>query len=222
MAVPKRKLSRSNTHAPPLAVEGDAGPARQDHRERQDRLQPPAPREGRRGLDRHAPVPGVQGPQGRGRLSSWLALRATRASRPDRARAVGDARGRDRPRAAAARTDPPLVRVRERRARRTTSASSSSATRSSGRPSRSCSTPRTPTSTRASWPSAAPASSRPSRSPRSRVGIGLGAHILLGRGEELTGGREKSSILADCVEAMIGAAYLSAGGRMPRPRSCCA
>jgi ribonuclease-3 len=43
------------------------------------------------------------------------------------------------------------------------------------------------------------------------VGIGLGAHILLGKGELLTGGREKSSILADCVEAVIGAAYLSRG-----------
>jgi ribonuclease-3 len=44
------------------------------------------------------------------------------------------------------------------------------------------------------------------------VGIDLGSHILLGRGEELTGGRQKSSILADCVEAVIGAAYLSLGG----------
>ena len=43
------------------------------------------------------------------------------------------------------------------------------------------------------------------------VGIGLGAHILLGKGELLTGGREKSSILADCVEAVIGATYLSRG-----------
>jgi ribonuclease III len=42
--------------------------------------------------------------------------------------------------------------------------------------------------------------------------IGLGAHLRLGRGEELTGGREKSSILADAVEAVIGAAYLSLGG----------
>ena len=41
--------------------------------------------------------------------------------------------------------------------------------------------------------------------------IGLGAHVRLGRGEELTGGREKGSILADAVEAIIGAAYLSAG-----------
>jgi ribonuclease-3 len=42
--------------------------------------------------------------------------------------------------------------------------------------------------------------------------IGLGAHIRLGRGEELTGGRDKSSILADTVEAIIGAAYLDLGG----------
>lgn len=41
--------------------------------------------------------------------------------------------------------------------------------------------------------------------------IGLGAHIRLGRGEELTGGREKASILADALEAVIGATYLSAG-----------
>ena len=42
-------------------------------------------------------------------------------------------------------------------------------------------------------------------------GIGLGEHILLGRGEELTGGRDKSSILADTLEALIGAAFLAAG-----------
>jgi ribonuclease III len=42
--------------------------------------------------------------------------------------------------------------------------------------------------------------------------IGLGDYLLLGKGEELTGGRDKSSILADGVEAVIGAAYLSCGG----------
>ena len=42
--------------------------------------------------------------------------------------------------------------------------------------------------------------------------IDLGRFIRLGRGEELTGGRDKSSILADTVEAIIGAAYLSVGG----------
>jgi ribonuclease-3 len=39
-------------------------------------------------------------------------------------------------------------------------------------------------------------------------GIGLGAHIRLGRGEEGTGGRDKASILADTLEALIGAVYL--------------
>jgi ribonuclease-3 len=41
--------------------------------------------------------------------------------------------------------------------------------------------------------------------------IDLGAHIKLGRGEETTGGRAKSSILSDTVEALIGAVYLSGG-----------
>ncbi|MGL4340752.1 MAG: ribonuclease III [Rhodoglobus sp.] len=42
--------------------------------------------------------------------------------------------------------------------------------------------------------------------------IGLGSFLRLGRGEELTGGRDKSSILADTVEALIGATYLDRGG----------
>jgi ribonuclease-3 len=41
--------------------------------------------------------------------------------------------------------------------------------------------------------------------------IELGKHIRLGRGELLTGGNDKSSILADTVEAVIGAVYLDAG-----------
>jgi ribonuclease III len=40
---------------------------------------------------------------------------------------------------------------------------------------------------------------------------GLGAYILLGRGEEGTGGRDKSSILADTLEALFGAVYLELG-----------
>lgn len=40
---------------------------------------------------------------------------------------------------------------------------------------------------------------------------GLGAHLLLGKGEELTGGRDKASILADGLEAVIGAVYLAHG-----------
>ena len=39
----------------------------------------------------------------------------------------------------------------------------------------------------------------------------LGEHIHLGRGEESTGGRDKSSILADTLEALIGAVYLHSG-----------
>lgn len=42
-------------------------------------------------------------------------------------------------------------------------------------------------------------------------GIDLGRHLLLGRGEDLTGGRDKDSILADTMEAVFGATYLSAG-----------
>ena len=41
--------------------------------------------------------------------------------------------------------------------------------------------------------------------------LGLGRFIMLGRGEELTGGRERQSILADCVEAVIAAMYLDGG-----------
>lgn len=39
--------------------------------------------------------------------------------------------------------------------------------------------------------------------------IGLGKYLKLGRGEILTGGSDKDSILADTVEALIGAVYLS-------------
>ncbi|MGC5222500.1 ribonuclease III [Micromonospora sp. DT81.3] len=41
--------------------------------------------------------------------------------------------------------------------------------------------------------------------------IGLGEYLMLGRGEEQTGGRDKDSILADTMEAVIGATYLSVG-----------
>lgn len=41
--------------------------------------------------------------------------------------------------------------------------------------------------------------------------IGLGQFILLGRGEQTTGGADKSSILADTVEALIGAVYIDRG-----------
>lgn len=40
---------------------------------------------------------------------------------------------------------------------------------------------------------------------------GLGAHLLLGKGEELTGGRDKPSILADGMESLLGAVHLEHG-----------
>src|SRR5918911_4413299 len=41
--------------------------------------------------------------------------------------------------------------------------------------------------------------------------LGLGDWLLLGRGEETTGGRDKASILADGLESLIGAVYLDCG-----------
>jgi ribonuclease-3 len=46
--------------------------------------------------------------------------------------------------------------------------------------------------------------------------LGLGALLRLGRGEELTGGREKPSIVADAVEALLGAIYLQHGIEITR------
>jgi ribonuclease-3 len=42
-------------------------------------------------------------------------------------------------------------------------------------------------------------------------GGGLGPHLRLGKGEEATGGRDKASILADTLEALLGAVYLDRG-----------
>jgi ribonuclease-3 len=42
-------------------------------------------------------------------------------------------------------------------------------------------------------------------------GLGLGPCLRLGRGERSTGGQDKSSILADALEAVIGAIYLEHG-----------
>jgi len=43
--------------------------------------------------------------------------------------------------------------------------------------------------------------------------VGLGDHILLGKGEETSGGRDKPSLLADTFEAVIGAVYMEQGIR---------
>ena len=41
--------------------------------------------------------------------------------------------------------------------------------------------------------------------------INLGKYLLLGKGEDLTGGRGRDSILSDALEALIGASYLDGG-----------
>ena len=41
--------------------------------------------------------------------------------------------------------------------------------------------------------------------------IGLGRFLLLGKGEAISGGRDRDSVLADALEAVIGAVYLEAG-----------
>jgi ribonuclease-3 len=41
--------------------------------------------------------------------------------------------------------------------------------------------------------------------------ISLGKYLLLGKGEETTGGRDKQSILSDALEAIMGAVYLDSG-----------
>lgn len=41
--------------------------------------------------------------------------------------------------------------------------------------------------------------------------VGFGELLLLGRGEDLTGGREKNSVLADALEAVVGALYVGNG-----------
>lgn len=46
---------------------------------------------------------------------------------------------------------------------------------------------------------------------RSLGPAGLGPHLLLGKGEEATGGHDKASILADTLEALLGAIYLQHG-----------
>ena len=41
--------------------------------------------------------------------------------------------------------------------------------------------------------------------------IDLGSYLFLGKGEEQTGGRERSSVTSDAMEALIGAVYLDGG-----------
>lgn len=46
---------------------------------------------------------------------------------------------------------------------------------------------------------------------RVAVKLNLGPHLILGRGEDLSGGREKRALLADALEALIAAIYLDGG-----------
>lgn len=46
--------------------------------------------------------------------------------------------------------------------------------------------------------------------------LGIGEHLILGKGEEGTGGRKRSSILADAMEALMGAVYLDGGFEQAR------
>ena len=50
--------------------------------------------------------------------------------------------------------------------------------------------------------------------------LGVGEVLLLGRGEEGSGGRAKASILADAFEAILGAVYLDAGWEAVPPAWC--
>ena len=47
--------------------------------------------------------------------------------------------------------------------------------------------------------------------PKLQIAISLGKYLRLGKGEEATGGRTKRSLLADAVEAVLGAVYLDGG-----------
>lgn len=42
-------------------------------------------------------------------------------------------------------------------------------------------------------------------------GLGVGTHMRLGKGEDASGGRDKESLLANAVEAIVGAVYLERG-----------
>lgn len=46
--------------------------------------------------------------------------------------------------------------------------------------------------------------------------IGLGSYLRMGHGEELSGGRDRPSVLADAFEALLGAVYLDRGARCAR------
>ena len=119
-----------------------------------------------------------------------------------------------RPGAAGARADPPLVRVRERRPAHQ---------RAAGVPRRlgarrgdhHGALPQPPGPARGAAGQAAGQRGQHARArrrgPRARARTGSAPYLLLGKGEETTGGRDKASILADTLEALLGAIYLQYG-----------
>ena len=223
MAVPKRRMSRSNTRsrrsqwkatAPTLvACSNRACRATEAAARRLPRL---------RHLQR---PPGRQPGLTRAR-ARWVNA-ACRGPCTDRGPLLACAGRRARRRAAHAGADPPVLRVRERRAAHQ---------RAPGVPRRlgarhrrhRAALPRPPGP--AGGPAGQAAGERRQHARARRRGrhasapAGLGAHLYLGRGEELTGGRTKTSILADATEALIGAVYLEHGletarvGRAPALR----
>jgi ribonuclease III len=46
--------------------------------------------------------------------------------------------------------------------------------------------------------------------------VGLGANLVISRGEEISGGRERASALADAYEALVGAIFLDGGYELAR------
>src|SRR5205823_3282027 len=46
--------------------------------------------------------------------------------------------------------------------------------------------------------------------------LDLGPYLILGRGEEMSGGRDKRTLLVDCLEALIAAVYLDGGIEVTR------
>ena len=47
-------------------------------------------------------------------------------------------------------------------------------------------------------------------------GLGLGEYLILGKGEEMSGGREKRALLSDAVEAVLAAMYIDGGIEVAR------
>ena len=93
----------------------------------------------------------------------------------------------------------------------TTSRSSSSATRCSASSSPTCCSASSRRSTRGRSRRSRRRWSRPTTLARQAERLRLGDHLLLGRGEEKTGGRRKQALLADGYEALIAAIYLDGG-----------